>query len=384
MTLNTKDIVILGAGCAGLALAVGLANRGVARARKIRVLEPRTDYQRDRTWCYWRTRPHAFEACVEKRWHQMQVRDQGKTALIASSAYTYDYLPADRYYNFALEQLRQHPNIEIHLGAHAREVRQAAGAVHIDTSLGRLDADLVFDSRPLLDERRDADNPLMFQHFLGQHVRVDQAVFDPHRVMLMDFDVEQSGHVHFMYVLTLSATEALIESTWLSAQTLEATDYQKAIADYVQDRFNISNFEVLFEERGAIPLRAPAGRVGQAGIIDIGTRGGCVRPSTGYAFLTIQRQAEHYAELVAHGQHPAGFKARTTWLELMDAALMRLLVHKPQELPALFLQLFERVPTDALIRFLSDEPSSLDTLAVMNASPRLKMATMLLKSIRAS
>jgi lycopene beta-cyclase len=48
MTPDT-DVLILGGGCAGLSLAVALAER--APAMRVDTLEARMDYTRDRTWC---------------------------------------------------------------------------------------------------------------------------------------------------------------------------------------------------------------------------------------------------------------------------------------------------------------------------------------------
>ena len=70
--------MIAGAGCAGLSLAVQLASQARRRRRpcpRIVVVEPRTAYRRDRTWCYWRFVDHPFQAAVTRRWHRWRVRE---------------------------------------------------------------------------------------------------------------------------------------------------------------------------------------------------------------------------------------------------------------------------------------------------------------------
>ena len=52
LTLEKYDIVIIGGGLAGLSLATRLAASRFQHLRVV-VLEPRTQYVRDRTWCYW-------------------------------------------------------------------------------------------------------------------------------------------------------------------------------------------------------------------------------------------------------------------------------------------------------------------------------------------
>ena len=70
---------------------------------------------------------------------------------------------------------------------------------------------LTFDSRP-----PRASRNAMLQHFLGQEIQVDKPVFDPSTAILMDFRVDQSKGMHFIYLLPYSPTEALVESTLLA------------------------------------------------------------------------------------------------------------------------------------------------------------------------
>ena len=44
----------------------------------------------------------------------------------------------------------------------------------------------------------------------------------------MDFSVPQKGNTRFMYVLPISATEALVEYTLFSEHLLEKTAYEEA------------------------------------------------------------------------------------------------------------------------------------------------------------
>ena len=69
-------------------------------------------------------------------------------------------------------------------------------------------AELVFDSRPPI-----APKNAMLQHFLGQEISVDKPVFDSLKAILMDFRVDQSRGMHFIYLLPFSPTCVLIEST---------------------------------------------------------------------------------------------------------------------------------------------------------------------------
>ena len=77
----------------------------------------------------------------------------------------------------------------------------------------------------------------LVQHFQGVHVTAAQPCFDPQVATLMDFRVDQSRGVHFIYMLPFSPTHALVESTLFSPQPCEAAFYQTAISDYLARHF---------------------------------------------------------------------------------------------------------------------------------------------------
>ena len=110
----------------------------------------------------------------------------------------------------------------------------------------------VFDSRP-----PRVPHGCMLQHFIGFEVRAPKPVFDPETVILMDFRVDQSQGMHFIYLLPFSATEALVESTLFSASTLDEDFYTGAIDSYLQRYFDLTSFEILRRERGATLFRFP-------------------------------------------------------------------------------------------------------------------------------
>ena len=130
-------------------------------------------------------------------------------------------------------------------------------------------------------------------------------------------------------------------------------------------------YEVLYTEAAALPmgerLRSPRGR---SRVVEIGTRGGRVKPSSGYAFLRIQRQSQALATALACGMpFPTRFEA--SWYDSLDRIFLRALKRSPARVPTYFLQLFRHLPPDTLVRFLSETASPGEVLQVMLALPKL-------------
>ena len=68
------DYVIIGGGCAGLSLAYELNLHNKLNQKKLAIIEPRSEYVRDKTWSFWRVSSHNFEDCVKKSWDKFNLR----------------------------------------------------------------------------------------------------------------------------------------------------------------------------------------------------------------------------------------------------------------------------------------------------------------------
>ncbi|MDJ0865471.1 MAG: lycopene cyclase family protein [Myxococcota bacterium] len=359
------DHLVLGGGCAGLSLAVELAARR-PRAERIAVVEPRTAYRRDRTWCSWDLATHRFESAVSHSWCRWKLRLGGVDRVHASARYRYREIPADRFYALAVERLSAREGCELHLGAAAHQLAAQANEVRVETDAGPLRGRFVYDARP---GAPGDEPPELLQHFVGWRVRAGHEVFDPRTVTLMDFDVSQDAGIHFVYVLPHSTTEALVESTFLSPRTLPREHYHEAIDRYLGERYRLRKYEIFDAERGVIPMTSarPTPRVSDR-VFRIGTGGGLVKPSTGYAFLAIQRFSRALVDGLDAGG-PDARMPRTRLARMMDAIFLDYLRNRPERAPDAFRCLFERVEPDALVRFLGDAATPRDRLAVIRALP---------------
>ena len=366
------DVAILGGGLAGLSLATRLVDSPGCRTV---VVEPRTDYPRDRTWSYWRLVDHPFQPAIAKRWNRWEVLRRTKDGKVSTTVRTsndlpYEMIPADRLYALATRTLTGAPGIELRQGCRVLSVDERPDRVVVETTAGKIEASYVFDSRPPAPTCGDT-----VQRFLGQEVVTERPVFDPGCVTLMDFAVPQCpGCVHFLYVLPTSPTEALVEDTWLAPAEAELPDHRRSIRTYLAERFGVSSFAVTFEEEGAIPMSPRLQAAPRAGrLVSIGTAGGAVKPSSGYAFLGIQRMTASFAADLAAGRPPAPFQPRGGIARWMDAVFLDALQRVPEEAPTIFENLFARCNPDALIRFLNDVGRPADVARVIAAMPKFTM-----------
>ena len=133
--------------------------------------------------------------------------------------------------------------------------------------------------------RQPARYRYLEQHFLGWEIETDHDAFDPEVVQFMDFRVPQHGQARFVYALPFGPRRALVEFTVFSAQRLARAEYEAELRSYLADRLAGRPYRVTAEEGGSIPMTdhpLPA-RVSPH-VVNLGTRAGRAKPSTGYTF----------------------------------------------------------------------------------------------------
>ena len=374
------DIAILGAGLAGLSLAARLAAPAFAGLRVL-MLEPRLSYVRDRTWSYWAMRPHPFQAAVTASWERWRIAAPGREVERAAPGLRYETIPADGLYRAALALIAAAPNITLRLGVSARAQEDASG-VQLRFGAASARAALAFDTRPPASLGAHG----LTQRFAGWEIETPHDVFDASAVTLMDFRCAQAGGAHFTYLLPSSPRRALVEDTWFTPPGVQPPHHFHAIRDYLHARHGVTEFNILFEERGALPMDPVFRPAAGARILPLGTAGGGTRPSTGYAFNAIQAQCDAIAADLLAGRRPRPPPPRPGIVRLMDRVLLDMLTRKPEAAPDLFASLFERCEPRTLVRFLNDRASLPDLLTVGLAMPFLvtSAATLRLLSQRST
>ncbi|WP_111602649.1 lycopene cyclase family protein [Streptomyces sp. Amel2xB2] len=394
------DVVVVGAGAAGLSLAWRLAgaprtanaapaaSTGAAPPSVVLVEPPPGPVRSpDRTWCFWEEGPGDFDDLVTASWRRFAVTGaDGRTTFRD---------PGARTYGMTYKMLRS-TDFTRELGARldsSTGVRRVSGTVGTVRDVPgevpggevggvdargrpfRLTGRWVFDSRPPL--RLPPARTTLFQHFHGWFVRTGQPCFDPSVAQLMDFRTPQPRRgLAFVYLLPLAADRALVEYTVFSSAPLPARAYEAALRRYAgETRALAGGFSVTGTEHGVIPMTDGVfPRRAGASVFRIGAAAGAVRPSTGYAFTAIQRQAAAAAADCRAGRTPLPPRAHAWRHRTMDAVLLRALAAGRVDGAAFLTGLFRQHPADRVLRFLEGRSTPAAEWAIGLGTPVLPMA----------
>ena len=372
-TLASADVAIVGGGMSGLALACQIDRINNCASRRINkavVIEPRSKYQRDKTWCYWRRGPGLFDGAISHSWSRWEIRSAGRVTTSACPETPYARVDSGHYYESAVQRLASSNTVGLKLGVRAGQVSRDQRQLYIDTDRGQVRADRVIDTRP-----RPIPEGTLLQHFFGWEIETDKDVFDPTTVTLMDFSAGTEEEVHFFYVLPFSSRRALVETTHFSKQQLCESQYKDELRGYLRQRFALSNWHICSSEGGILPMpkRPPAQLEGQPDVAVFGLHGDTAKPSSGYCYPHAQQQAERMAEWLSAGANSGPPAARHSVARWFDAVFVTFLENRPAQAPAVFFRLFQRVKPAALVRFLSDGAQFADYLRVIWAMPKAVM-----------
>lgn len=372
------DVVIVGAGAAGLSLADRLTaapGPDGLPASVVLVEPPAGSPVRSpaRTWCYWGHEGDRFDSMVTARWHRMRITSRDGRRVRFTSPRGYRMIRSADFLRGVGGELARRPGVR-RVAATVDLVRDVPGGAEVAgrDAAGRpvrWSARWAFDSRPP-GELPPARTTLL-QHFRGWFLTTGSDLFEPGVADLMDFRTRQPAQgLSFAYVLPFTAREALVEYTEFSAAPLTEAAYEAALEDYVRRVWRPDGYRVASVEQGVIPMtdgRFPR-RAGRS-VFRIGVAGGATRPSTGYAFAAIQRQAAAVAASWQAGRTPQPPVPHSARHRLMDAVMLRALATGRAGGAAFFEELFRRNPPERVLRFLDGTSSPRDEWAIGMGTP---------------
>ena len=361
------DVLVIGGGAAGLSLGrrIALSNSG----RRVLILDGRGDYTDDRTWSFWSNASHDMRHLIRHEWRQWRFDDGASLHDHGVAGQTYQTIRGLDFYNEARRVIARNRSVELKLGVKVTGLRAAqpdgSGArVAVETSEGPLIARHVVDTRP------PSGPALLFQCFAGSEI--DHGGLLPFRPdvagLMTRMRVDEHGFA-FTYVLPFTTTTALVEFTRFSRRALSPLQLAQE-RDAELRALGLGTSRVIREERGVLPMGAFEDPLAvPAGVVMAGNGGGAIRPSTGYAFMRIQRWATDCASRLARGLAPVGHPRDGVMQRQLDRIFLQVLRETPERTPEYFMALASRVAPDRLLRFLTDRATPLDMAAMVASLP---------------
>ena len=344
------DYIIIGGGCAGLSLAYELEINDKLKNKSLAIIEPREEYERDKTWSFWKVFPHNFDDCIKKSWNNFSINIPNDTKFIDCKLTPYQSIDSGKFYHKVLSKLKLNENIKFFKSINDIELSNS----------------IIFNSVPNFENKPNE----LWQHFCGVEIETEKDFFDEQIFNLMDFECDQRNEVHFFYTLPFTKKNALIETTWISNLSNETIkDYNNQIDQYLKNNLNVKNYKINFKEEGSIPLFRIK-NLKKLNEIYIGSAGDMTRLSTGYTFLNIQEHSKYIAENIENISNAELFKIKKKY-DFLDNIFLKVLRNNSSDMGEIFFRMFNSSPKTA-INFLSNKSNFFEDLEIILKMPKWK------------
>ena len=384
-SLPTYDLIIAGAGGAGLSLLHHILASPQLNNKQILVIDQSLTKTNDRTWCFWGMGDHQYTSLVKYHWDTISIHAGTFSKNLPTSPYSYKMIQGIDFYTQIIATAKSKANvhwqeatiqnIDTVVHADARKevcVRWEGGSAKgkmvftsiLPFEMSQLASAIRFDAV----NRKSNATPFLWQHFKGRTVCFEKPVFNKKIARLMDFNVPQYGATAFMYLLPFSETEALVEYTLFSDQILELPMYDAALNDYLNMHYQGCVYTIKHEEIGAIPMTQQKFSNYEAPIYSIGALGSAIKASTGYAFQFIQEQCKNIVTQLEQDKVIIT-EVHNTRHHFYDAVLLHILFHHKMKGAEIFKKIFEKNKAATVFKFLSNTSNIFEDIQIMRSLP---------------
>lgn len=367
----------------GLSLAYYLQKSNLG-SKSILIVEPQEKNKNDRTWAFWESGKSTFESILYKKWNAVNFRDAAnKIQKLDIGNYQYKLLRGIDFYDFVATELCKSPNIQF-IKDSVISIEDSTEYAVVKTNSGQtFQADFVFDSTYKL-KLNIPENHNLLQHFKGLVIRTQKAIFDPNLPEMMDFGIEHYNECRFMYVLPFDEHTAIVEYTLFTEKLLEEKEYDAELKKYISEKLQITDYEVIEDEFGIIPMSDEATKeFPSKHIVRIGTSGGYTNPATGYTFQNTQKRLKAIVERLEKTGSPI---IKTSWFQrrffFYASVLLNVLEQKRLPAAEVFARLYERNQASQIFKFLDGETNLWEEIKIMNSTKKLKFIAAVIDVIK--
>ena len=376
------DILICGAGLAGLSLTYRALKSNKWLNAKIIILDNSVKRQNDKTWSFWKKGEVPFEELIYKTWNKLSVfSNSGEKINLNSGAYSYNSINSLDFYNYVLAFLETQTNVQF-LHEEVLSLDSSEQSCIAETSISTIRSNYIFNSiyeQPALKKHTQ----YFLQHFKGVVIKSAEISMNTDEAFLMDFRTGQDHGTTFFYSLPISADKLFVEYTLFSKSLLKQEDYDVAIQQYIENELKLSEYEVLHTEFGVIPMTDHQFIRSKNRITNFGTIGGDTRGATGYTFINVQKTITNILEAWPVDKNLLLKEHISKKHKLYDAILLNVLDQKQYPGHKLFCDLFRNTDAKHIFKFLDAETSIIEDRHVifsLNPFPFLKALNTVLRN----
>lgn len=377
------DYVFIGLGAANSLIIKQMHAHDMLSTASLLIIDPDEKVLNDKTFCFWAMKEEieelGFASLISHTWGTLGINDDAPRSV---SPYRYHHISSIALYD-ELREILSSCNVEfIRERAESIEKNHNASILTVKTLNHLVNAKHVFDSRPPLWNSPQSNQTFLLQSFYGWRITTEEPQFDSNTFTMMDFSVDQSIATQFVYILPFSSTHALIELTRFGANPIDYEYAQEQLKEYCREK-QFGSYVIETEEQGIIPMSSCTLQEESRshGLFRTGSRAGKVKPSTGYAFKEMARDAVHIVNSLNNDKPLKRVIHRSGRFAFYDRLLLKILESHPHRGKEIFERLFHHVHGTRVLQFLEEKTTFIEDIAIFLALPKVLFMNFAIKDI---
>ena len=370
---KTYDLIVIGAGLSSLMFLNQYLKK--FNSQSILLLEQKKIIKQDQTFCIWegpglQNITKSFKLKPKRVWKKIVVKDSEEEVIKDISPYKYVCFDGREVLEKLLKDCKSKITV---INKKVNKIIYKDNVHEIKTIDQNYYGKIIIDSRINYKEH-EVKSSFVKQAFIGHEIVVKTDTWNKNEVQLMAFK-ENKNEIEFTYLLPFSSKRALIETTvFSSSPSLKVIErrHQTLLKKYGQ-------YSIQRKEKAIIPM-AIISPDDLRGVLKIGTSAGMVRASSGYSMRRIANWLLklNYSEISINNLPQYKYQP-SPLLNWLDKIFLNVIYNFPDKGPYLFVTLFSKANTSALIRFLSDDASKFDLINILLSMPKKIMLKGLFK-----
>lgn len=358
---NNFDVIIIGAGLSGIALAIELISR---TDKSLLIIEKKVKFKKDKNWCFWSEPKNHFTNLFDNRWDEIVVKAKGKQLIKKGGNRSYLRISSKKFYDEGLRIINKSDKARLILGQQIDSIDELNDKVKVVSKEDIFYCKTLFNSIP----NKISRNRLK-QHFFGIEVKSKKPIFDKDKIILMDFQGKKNT-VNFFYLLPYTEHIALIETTYFSNTLCSILTYKKDIRNYLKKNFPNQDLEICFCEKGVLPMYSTT-IVHSNKVVPIGMSNNWLKISTGYGFQKAFINSKQIVDCILEKKNIDLEKSFVG--TILDQIFCEFLLKYPNDSEEFFFKFFSGLTLKTIINFLTEKYSFIDVIRVLLTLPKKKL-----------
>lgn len=363
------DIIIGGAGCAGLSLAQELLSSAIPDMQRILIID-KENKNGAHTIGFWENDKGHWDSLTIQTWKKICViNTNGKKITQSITPYNYKLVAISEIKKKVIQTLKTHPHFD-YTGDTIKNIRDETNQVIVLCENAVFSCLRFFDSTPLYTLRKNLLPKPIKQQFVGLFIKTSSPFFDHTKATFMDFRLPQDAYVRFAYCLPINSKECLIEITAFTPNTIPFEQLTFNTKDFIEKIMQIKEYEILNTEKGLIHMgqkvcyNPPSQK-----IIPIGVNAGLLKSSTGYGFNNIQKDSKRIVKCLLEKKKVIAHKIKKRH-HVYDILMLAVLCNPKYSIPSVYWHLLTQNKTPRFFSFLDENTSFFNEITIMWKSPK--------------